>query len=229
MRSYDEYTEELENDPRSLTAISEVIADNIGHIENLKAEVREVLPEKPPMEAFEIEFSPDQRATLEERIDSYYIRQLLKDFSNESSRQKFYDTIKNRPEIVKSAYDEALSDAVDFSKVAESEVTYRVDSHFRRTIDGIIKEAADTLGVPEEDLQISFNEYNSDKKEIPYIDVINTKSTLTKDDFERAFPGEMFRRRRVVIEEYWSKKLAMLLPLKEELLNFGDSLKEFEK
>jgi len=229
MRSYDEYTEELEKDPTELTAISEVIADNIGNIENLKAEVKEMLPEKPPEEAFEIEFSPDQRATLEEKIDSYYIRQLLRDFNNESSRQKFYDTIKNRPPVVKTVYDEALLESTGESIVAENEVTYRIDSHFRRTIDGIIKESADTLKVPEEDLQISLNEYNSNKKEVPLINVINAKSTLTKDDFERVFPGEMFRRRRVVIEEYWSNKLAVLLPLKEELVNFGDPLRESEK
>lgn len=229
MKSYDEYTEELENDPVELSAINEMIVNNIGHIENLKAEVREVLPEKPPEEVFEIEFTSNQRAVLEEIVDSYYIRQLLRDFNNESSRQKFYDTIKNRPPIVKTAYDEALSEAVTESKVAENEVPYRVDSHFRRTIDGIIKEAADKLQVPEEDLQISFNEYSSDQKEVPYINVIKDKFTLNKYEFERAFPGEMFRRRSAVIEEYWSKKLSMLLPLKEELANFSDALKEFEK
>jgi type I restriction enzyme R subunit len=229
IRSYDEYTEELDNDPVELTVINEVITDSIGRIENLKADVREMLPDKPPEEAFEIEFSPDQRATLEEKIDSYYIRQLLKDFNNEDSRQKFYDTIKNRPPIVKEAYDEALSEAVAVgSKVAENEATYRVDSHFRRTIDGIIREAANMLNVPDEDLRISFNEYNRDKTEVPYINVINAKSALTKDEFERAFPGEMFRRRRIVIEEYWNKKLEMLLPLKDELISFGDTLNEFE-
>jgi type I restriction enzyme R subunit len=218
MKSYDEYNEELENDPAELSAINEAIAENTGYIENIKAEVKEILPEKPPKEAFEIEFSPDQRATLEEKIDSYYIRLLLGDFNNESNRQKFYDTIKSRPPIVKAAYDEALSEAV--GKVAEDEVTYCVDNHFRRTIDEMIKEASLVLKVPEKVLQDSFNEYNSDKKELPYINIITTKSTLNKDDFHLSFPDEMFRRRRIVIEEYWGKKLAMLLPLKEELVNF---------
>jgi type I restriction enzyme R subunit len=226
---YDEYNEEMENTSAELTAINEIIAVNTGHIENIKAKLRELLPETPPAEAFEIDFSPDQRATLEEKIDSYYIRQLLNDFNNESSRQKFYDAIKNRPPIVKTAYDEALLEAAAGSNVAENEVTYRVDSYFRHTIDEIIKEAANTLEVPEEDLRISFNEYNRDKTEVPYINVINNKSTLTKEEFEHVFPGEMFRRRSVVREEYWRKKIAMLLPLKEELVNFGDTLKEFEK
>jgi type I restriction enzyme R subunit len=216
----------LENAPVELTAINEIIAENTGHIENLKAEVRARLPEKPPPEAFEIEFSPDQRATLEEKIDSYYIRQLLKDFNNESSRQKFYDTIKNKPPIVKTAYDEALG---NISTLSDENILQTVDNHFKRTINEIIAESAAALKVPEEDLRISFNEYNPDKGEVPYINVINTKSTLTKDEFECAFPGELFRRRSVVREEYWSKKIAMLLPLKEELVNFGDTLKEFEK
>ncbi|MDR2166842.1 MAG: DEAD/DEAH box helicase family protein [Clostridiales bacterium] len=223
-KSYDEYNEELENDPTELTAISEVIADNTGHIENIKAALRELLPETPPKEAFEIDFSPDQRATLEEKIDSYYIRQLLKDFNNESSRQKFYETIKNKPPIVKMAYDEALG-----GLSAGDDILANVDRHFRLTIDEIITEAAATLKVPEEDLLISFNEYNSNKAEVPYINVINNKSALTKDEFERVFPGEMFRRRSIVREEYWRKKIAILMPLKEELVNFGDILKGFER
>ena len=245
VKSYDEYNDELENDPDELTMINEAVTENMGHIENIKANLRELLPDKPPKEAFEIDFSPDQRATLEEKIDSYYIRQLLKDFSNESSRRKFYDAIKNKQPIVKMAYDEVLC-ALDYPaeytkntngrlRVAEPGSAYTImtdypdllEKHFRETINKIIKEASATLKVPEEDLLNSFNEYNSDKADVPYINLINSKSTLTKEEFELAFPGEMFRRRSVVREDYWRKKIAMLVPLKEELVNFGNTLKEF--
>lgn len=73
----------------------------MGHIENLKGEVREALTEAsihddPLPELLEIEFSSDQRATLEEKIDSYYISQLLKDIKDEKSKQKFNEIIKNK-------------------------------------------------------------------------------------------------------------------------------------
>ena len=242
LKSYDEYTEELESSPAELSAWADVITENIGHIENLKAEVRNALPEKPPENIFDIDFSPEQRATFEEKIDSFYIRQLLQDFDNENSRNKFYEAIKNKPPIVKMAYEDALSDteyAINNHgaglNVAELNTIHAINtnaylslviSHFRRAIDEIISESATAMAVSEDDLRISFIEYNSAKDEVPYMTAIIANSTLTKDDFERSFPGEQFRRRRIVIEEYWRKKIAMLSPLKDELINFGDTLNE---
>jgi len=242
LKSYDEYTEELASSPAELSTWADAIAENIGHIENLKAEVRDALPEKPPNSIFEIDFSPEQRATFEDKIDGFYIRQLLQDFKNESSRNKFYEAIKNKPPIVKTAYEEALGSteyAINThdvgSRVAESDTTYTnntnaypalVSSYFRRVINEIISESATAMAVSEDDLRISFTEYNSAKDEVPYMTAIIANSALSKEDFEHSFPGEQFRRRRVVIEEYWRKKIAMLSPLKEELINFGDTLKE---
>ena len=66
----------------------------------------------------------------------------------------------------------------------------------------------------------SLNEYNRENGEVPYINVIITKSGLTKDAFERVF-NRKFRERRRVIEEYWKKVIDdKLLPLREELANF---------
>ena len=84
IKSYEEYTNEIESNPVALNAITQTIAENIGHIENEKAAVKEIIAgqgadEDEINEALEIEFSYDQRATLEEKIDSYYIAQLLKD------------------------------------------------------------------------------------------------------------------------------------------------------
>jgi len=83
--------------------------------------------------------------------------------------------------------------------------------------------------VPQEDLQTSFNEYRKDKEEVPYINIIIDKSELSKDDFERFF-NRKFRERRRTVEEYWRKIIEdKLLPLKEELANFANELKKWEK
>ncbi|MCL2412362.1 MAG: DEAD/DEAH box helicase family protein, partial [Treponema sp.] len=212
--------EEFEDDFAELNPVVETIVENIGHIENEKAAVKEYLEgldgggisDDEIDDLLQINFSSDQRATHEEKIDSYYISQLLKDIKNEGSRQKFDEIIKSKPPIVQQAYDEAL-DGLD----REQEIVACVDNHFRRTIDEIIMEAAATLQVPENDLYISLNEYNKDKGEVPYINVIVEKSTLTKEAFEQSF-NKKYRERRRTIEEYWKNIIEVkLLPLKEEL------------
>ncbi|WP_313185082.1 type I restriction endonuclease subunit R [Lacrimispora sp.] len=225
IKSYEEYEVDFAN----LSDITQVITDEIGHIENLKAEVKEALKgtdvdgnQLPDF--FEIEFSSDQRATLEEKIDSYYISQLLKDIKDEKSKQKFDEIIKNKASIVKMAYDEALGSLSDERKIIDS-----VDSHFRHTIESIIKENASILKVSEEDLNISFNEYRRDKAEVPYINMIIDKSTITREEFEQFF-HKKFRERRRIIEEYWKKEINnKLLPLKDELSNFTGELKKWRE
>ena len=221
--------EEFEGDFEELSEITNIIADQTGRIENEKAAVKEILAERGAgeeeiNEALEIEFSSDQRATLEEKIDSYYISQLLKDIEVEDNRRKFNEIIKNKPFIVKATYAEALSGLDN-----KQEILNNVDRHFKRAIEEIIKKVASVLEVPEEDLRISLNEYNRDKGEIPYINVIISKSTLSKDDFERIF-NKKFRERRRTIEEYWKKEIDdKLLPLKDELVNFASELKHIYK
>ena len=223
MKSYEGYADEYEEDAAELTAVNQEIAGNAGHIENLKAEVRRELEEQNAgedeiQELLEIEFSADQRANLEEIIDSYYISQLLKDITNEESKRKFDEIIQSKPDIVKTAYDEALGEADDTSKIVTS-----VDRYFKRMIDEIVSETASLLKVPQEDLAISFNEYRLDKDEVPYINTIIDKSVLTKEEFERAFPGEKFRRKRVVIHEFLREAFTeKLMPLKQELTHFSD-------
>jgi type I restriction enzyme R subunit len=221
--------EEFEEDFAELSVITETIASEIGHIENEKAAVKEILAEQGAgeeeiNEALEIEFSSDQRATLEEKIDSYYISQLLRDIKSEGNRQKFDYIIKNKPSIVKAAYEEALSGLDN-----EQEILDSVDRHFRRLIDEIIAETTAALQVPEDDLRISLNEYNREKGEVPYINVIISKSTLDKDEFERVF-NKKFRERRRAIEEYWKNAIDdKLLPLKDELANFAGEIKNIYK
>jgi type I restriction enzyme R subunit len=223
IKSYEGYADEYEEDAAELTAVSKVIAGNVGHIENLKAEVKRELEkegagEDEIQELFEIEFSADQRANLEETIDSYYISQLLKDIKNEDSKRKFNEIIETKPEIVKTVYDEALGGDLDEGKIVTS-----VDRHFKQQISKIIMETVIILKVPQEDLNISFNEYRLDRGEVPYINTIIDKSELTREDFEAAFPGELFRRKRIVVHDYLKTVFTdKLMPLREELANFND-------
>lgn len=221
IKSYGEFEEEFAD----LSGIIDTITKEAGHIENLKAEIKEELGKQDIGDEeinnlLEIEFTSDQRATHEEKIDSYYISQLLKDIQNENSKQKFDEIIKNKVPTVKAAYEDALND-LD----SEYEIVDSVDRYFRRTINEIISETASVLEVPAEDLQVSFNEYRKDKGDVPYINIIIDKSTLTKDNFENHF-NVKFRERRRTIEEYWRKVIGgKLLPLRDELANFAGELR----
>ena len=221
IKSYEEYEEDF----GKLSAITKTIIDEVGNIENLKGEVKvelgsipggEIMPE-----LLEIEFSANQKATLEEKIDSYYIAQLLRDIENESSKQKFNETIENKPLVVKAAYETALASLSDELDTIDS-----IENHFRQAIDGIIADTALLLKLPKEDLQVSFNEYRKDKAEVPYINIMVEKSTITREEFEEIF-NKKFRERRRTIEEYWKNVIdEKLLPLREELLSFASEIKK---
>lgn len=221
--------EEFEADVNELSAVSRTLEEEIGHIENVKAEVKKVLSDQNVgddgiAELIEIEFSSDQRANLEEKIDSYYIAQLLRDIKNESSKQKFYEVIKNKPSIVKDTYEDAISSLSDKQGTIDS-----VDSYFKQMMDEIITEAAAILKTSKEDLQTSFDEYRIDKKEIPYINMIIDNSTITRDEFEYVF-HKRFRERRRILEAYWREIIEnRLLPLKGELINFAGEIQKTEE
>ncbi|MCL2840843.1 MAG: DEAD/DEAH box helicase family protein, partial [Defluviitaleaceae bacterium] len=208
--------EEFENDFEDLKPTIEVVADDFGHIENIKAEVREeITPEdvEDYPNIFEVEFSANQRATLEETIDSYYISQLLHDIKNEESKRKFDEILKGKPAIIQEVYKEIMRDIE-----SDEEAAQRAASYFRTAIDAEIAEAAVNLRVPSGDLQTSLNEYNSYKGDVPYLNTLIENSKHTKETFEQQFPGERFRRKIVVIGDYWKRIMdERLLPLKNEL------------
>jgi len=208
--------EEFENDFEDLKPAIEIVADDFGHIENIKAEVRDELnPEDigDYPDIFEVEFSADQRATLEETIDSYYISQLLRDIKNDESKRKFDEILKGKPEIVQEVYKEIMQDIHN-----DEEAAQRAASYFRAAIEVGIAEAAATLRVPSGDLQTSLNEYNQQRGDVPYLNTLIEHSEHTKDTFEQQFPGERFRRKIVVIGDYWKRIMnERLLPLKKEM------------
>jgi len=207
--------EEFEDDFEDLKPTIEIVTDDFGHIENIKAEVREELnPEdiEDYPDVFEVEFSADQRATLEETIDSYYISQLLRDIKNEESKRKFDEILKGKPAIVQEVYKEIMRDIEN-----DEEAAQRAASYFRAAIEMEIAEAAATLRVPRGDLQTSLNEYNPSKGDVPYLNTLIENTEHTKETFEQQFPGERFRRKIVVIGNYWKHIMdGRLLPLKKE-------------
>ena len=221
IKSYEEYEDEFE----SLREVARTIEAEVGNIENMKAEVKAALAEQnidddEISELLEIEFSSEQRATLEEKIDSYYIAQLLRDISKKGKKREFDEIIKNKPDIVKAAYEEALSSISDDRDIVNS-----VAVDFQKVMDEIIAATATMLKVPKEDLQVSLNEYRSDKADVPYINIIIDKSTITRDEFERLFDGR-FRERRRIIELHWKNVIeTKLLPLRDELSNLAVELK----
>jgi len=225
IKSYEEYEDEFD----TFHNIIQTIENEVGNVENLKAEVKETLAEQNMddeeiAELLEIEFSTEQRATLEERIDSYYIAQLLMDIQKDDNKQQFDEIIKNKPPIVKAAYGEVIDSLSDEKKIID-----KVVLHFKKLIGEVITETASVLKVPEDDLLVSFNEYRNDKLEVPYINVIIDKSVITREDFEHLF-NKKFRERRRTIEFYWKAAIEeRLLPLREELSNLAVELKDAEE
>jgi len=210
--------EEFEIDYIELKPVLDIVTADFGYIENIKVEVKEDIDElggDPPDDFLDIEFSADQRATREETIDSYYISQLLKDINNEESKRKLEELLKNKPEIVQEAYGEILPDIY----VAESGNIYDIGRHFMTRIDNILSEVAAVLRVPEGELRSSLNEYNPSKNDVPHLNNIIEKSEHTKETFEQVFPGERFRRKIIVISDYWKNVMdERLIPLKKEMV-----------
>ena len=215
IKSYEEFEEEFE----SLSPLADTITNDVGHIENVKGEIKEIIEslggDDIPPDLLEIEFSAEQRATLEETIDSYYISQLLKDIKNEDSRHKFDDILKGKPEIVQVLYSDIIQDIESGQTTSD-----QIGTYFKNAIDRIILDVADKLKTPLNDLQISFNEYSAEKGEAPFLNLIVERSALDKETFEQVvFPGEKFRRKIIVVGEYWKSIIEeKLLPLKQEML-----------
>ena len=218
IKSYENY----ETDFNELGKIVQTLPEEKGHCENLKAEIREAiqneLPEEVDSMLQDIEFSSNQRAVHEERIDSFYINQLLgeyrkstEDATKEILREKIMKEINMKPVIVQEIYNIILDD-IDQNRLKKNWGEY-----FKNEIDRTIQESAQMLKVPVPNLQASFNEYRSSNGIIPFINVISEASQLNKDEFEAVF-NEKYRKRLLVIEHYWKKILdEKLLLLKNEI------------
>lgn len=218
IKSYEDY----EGDFAQLEHIVQSLPEEKGRCENLKAEIRAELEDEIEEEIDnllqDIEFSSGQGPVHKERIDSYYINQLLSDYQKSTDktdkdvlREKIIKEINARPRTVQVIYDAILTD-IDNNQIAKDWTAYIEDE-----IQCIIQESAELLKVPVADLQTSFNEYRSDIGAVPFINEISKASQLDKDAFESAF-NEKYRKRLLVFEQYWKTILdERLVPLKNEL------------
>ena len=216
--------EEFEDDIPDLKPILDIIHSDFGHIENLKGDVQDELRKDEKIEdhpeAFEVEFSADQRATLEETVDSYYINQLLRDIKNEDSKRKFDQILKDKHAIVQDVYKKIMRDIT-----SDEEAALKAESYFDAAIESEIAEVVALLRIPKEDLHTSLNEYNPQKGDVPYLNVLAGNSEHTRESFEQTFPNERFRRKIVIIGDYWKDIMdKRLLPLKIELKSLRDKV-----
>ncbi|MCL2189327.1 MAG: HsdR family type I site-specific deoxyribonuclease [Defluviitaleaceae bacterium] len=214
--------EDFESDFNELASMIEIMPEEKGYVENLKAEIRDDLKNKERDDADDwlkdIEFTSGQRAIHEERIDSFYINQLLDDYQKctgetdkHELRDKIMKEINAKPAAVQSIYNLILDD-IDQNKPEKDWTEY-----FEREIDRIIQKAADTLKVPIASLQTSFNEYRPSSGSVPFINVISETSQLDKEAFEDTF-NEKYRKRLLVIEQYWKDLMENdLMPLRDEI------------
>ncbi|GAF08796.1 type I restriction endonuclease subunit R, EcoR124 family [Paenibacillus pini] len=165
----------------------------------------------------DIEFTSEQRAVHEERIDSFYINQLLNRYQKSSDKTDKYDLrekimkeINTKPAFVQAIYN-AILDVIDNNRPTKDWTAYFADE-----IDYILQNTAEILKVPVANLQTSFNEYRPNSGVVPFINVISEASGLSKEDFEAMF-NEKYRKRLLVIEQYWKTVLdEKLIPLKDE-------------
>jgi len=218
IKSYENYEEEFD----TLKAIVKQLPTERGYAENLKAEIRAALADEDDGNAEtllqEIEFTSSGAATHKEKIDSFYINQLLGEYQKSSNkedkealRRKIMQEIDAKPATVQAIY-RVILDSIDRQGMAGEWQKFFVDE-----IDITIRKAANALKVPETNLRTSFNEYSPGKESVPYINVILETSELDKDTFEAQF-NEKFRKRSLVIEAYWKRVLdEELLPLREEI------------
>jgi len=218
IKSYEDY----EDDFDQLEPIAHILLEEKGHCENLKVKIREWLKSQKHPDAYdwlgEIEFSSSQAATHKDRIDSFYINQLLGEYqectektAKDTLREKIMKEINAKPEAVQAIYNVILDD------IDQSRLTKDWTAYFEAEIDRIIQNAADTLKVPVFNLQTSFNEYRPSNDTVPFINVISEASQLNKEEFEAIF-NEKYRGRLIVIEKYWKAVIENeLIPLREEI------------
>ncbi|MCL2522410.1 MAG: HsdR family type I site-specific deoxyribonuclease [Erysipelotrichales bacterium] len=216
--SYEDYA----NDYEELKEIILCLPEEKGHCENLKVEIREKMKGQLLEDAEDflkdVEFSSSSAAVHKDRIDSFYINQLLDEYKGCTEKtgknelhEKIMREINTKSVIVQTIYNLILND-IDQNKLTKSWSEY-----FGTEINDIIQKVASTLKVPVTTLQTSFNEYRPSSGSVPFINVISETSQLDKETFEATF-NEKYRKRLLVIEQYWKDIIEnKLIPLKNEI------------
>jgi len=210
LKSYDDFAD----DAIVLVPLIQKFTEDIGHIENVKAEIKEAAGGDDEQLLQDIEFSTSTNAQVE-KIDSFYINNLLKDLDNQKDGtvEKLLAESQTKPEKIRQLYEKVIE---NHGQVPESALELK-NKYVTEAIDDVICETAATYRLSESELRHSFNEYDQSKETIPYIKDILSSFDMDKQTYELTF-NEGFRGKKKRIEKTWKDVLEdELLPLKGEL------------
>ena len=164
----------------------------------------------------EIAFSSQLNATHKDVVDSFYINQLLKAIQlNEAGAvEKFEKEIQQKDPQIQKMYHTLKDQLVNTTE--EIDVAQLKETSIQNEIQRQLQKEAEEFGLSFDFLQSAMNEYQGDKKTIPYLTHLLDSMTLSKEEFE-AKTGEKYRRRTKVLEERLQQNFEHLQKWKEEL------------
>ncbi|MFR0821156.1 MAG: type I restriction endonuclease subunit R, EcoR124 family, partial [Lactococcus lactis] len=218
LKSYDEYEEEAE----SYTSFEKNLDDYRGDAENLRGEIKSELEpdegDKPDIDELlqDVEFSSQLNATHQDKVDSFYINQLLKNLKEkiEGAEEKFDEEIKSKDPMVQPIYHEIkrqIQNSIEDIDISEIKAKM-----FTNEISNRIQEEVRNYALPEDSVKSAFNEYRPEKSEIPYLANIVDNMSLSKSDFEEK-TGKKYRSRTKVLGSRLKDVFTDLQKLKEEI------------
>ncbi|MCE4994340.1 type I restriction endonuclease subunit R [Staphylococcus xylosus] len=216
LKSYDDF----EEDAKSLEHITDEIPTYKGKVENLRAAIKSQAVEDGNKEIEQlledIEFSSNLNASHEDTVDSFYINQLLKDIQNNNpdAIDKFDKEIERKDPQVQYMYYDLRKELLEKNDDIDA-VDLKIQK-IQSKIHELTQEKSSEYGLSYETLISALNEYQSDKKDIPYLPQLLDTMEITKEDFEYK-TGEKYRRRTKVIEQLLTDLFDTIQTWKEEL------------
>lgn len=216
LKSYDDY----EDDAESLVHITDEILTYKGKVENLRAAIKSQMGEEDEeyLEDLlkDIVFSSDLNASHEDTVDSFYINQLLKNVQDnvEGAIDKFNKEIERKDPQVQSMYHDIRRELQE--KNSDIDAVELKIQKIQSKIHELTQEKAIEYGLSYEILISALNEYQNDKKDIPYLSQLLDSMTISKQEFEYK-TGEKYRRRTKVIEQLLKDLFDIIEKWKEEL------------
>lgn len=216
LKSYDDY----EDDAESLVHITDEIPTYKGKVENLRAAIKSQMggEDEKYLEDLlkDIVFSSDLNASHEDTVDSFYINQLLKNVQDnvEGAIDKFNKEIERKDPQVQSMYHDLRRELQEKNNDIDA-VELKIQK-IQSKIHELTQEKANDYGLSYKILISALNEYQSDKKDIPYLTQLLDTMTISKEDFENK-TGEKYRRRTKVVKQLLKELFDTIQKWKEEL------------
>lgn len=218
LKSYDDYEEEAE----SLEYITSEMPSYKGKVENLRAAIKAQIGDEDDQELEDlledIVFSSNLNVSYEDTVDSFYINQLLKDIQDDkdddAAIDKFDKEIQKKDPLVQSMYHD-LKKKIQTTKEKVDVVEFK-EQKIQEKIHELTQEKATEYGLSHDVLISAVNEYQVDKKEVPYLSQLVDTMTISKEDFESK-TGEKYRSRTKVIKQLLKEQFDIIQKWKEEL------------